>query len=391
MSEIKRLAIISTHPIQYYAPVFQLLHQRKDIAIKVFYTWGEQSEQKFDPGFNKKIEWDIPLLDGYPFEWAINTAKDPGSHHFTGIVNPHLIAQIKIWNPDALLVYGWAYQSHLQVLRYFKGKIPVFFRGDSTLLDRPLGIKSWLKKHFITWVYQHVDHAFYVGDQNRKYFLAHGLRPDQLHFAPHAVDNNRFAAVRSTEVDLLKKHLRLTSTDVLVVFAGKLETKKDPELLQRTFTDLKFPNVHLLFVGNGVLEEKLKADSLGLKNIHFLNFQNQTDMPVVYQACDLFILPSSGPGETWGLAVNEAMACGKAILVSDKVGCAADLVKPGINGAVFKAGNLDSLKEKLTQLIAHPEKLKQFGTASKTIIKDWDFDHLANALVHAVNTYAKER
>lgn len=388
---MKKLAIITTHPIQYYAPVFQLLHQREEIAIKVFYTWGEQSQQKYDPGFRKEIAWDLPLLEGYSYEWVLNTAKDAGSHHFNGIVNPELIRQIKDWQPDALLVYGWAYRSHLKAMRYFKGKVPIFFRGDSTLLDRTSGIKNRLKKRLITWVYRYVDRAFYVGDQNREYFLAHGLRPDQLIFAPHAVDNKRFSKAREAEVALLKKQLELTDSDLLVIFAGKLEPKKDPELLRRAFTDLKFPDVHLLFVGNGVLEKKLKADSQGLSNVHFLDFQNQTDMPVVYQAGDFFVLPSCGPGETWGLAVNEAMACGKAILVSDKVGCAADLVKAGINGAIFKAGNLDSLKEKLAELMAYPEKLTQLGASSKGIIKDWDFDHIANAIVHAVNTYAKER
>lgn len=388
---MKKLAIITTHTIQYYAPVFQLLHQGKDISIRVFYTWGEKSQHKYDPGFKKEIAWDIPLLDGYPYEWVINTAKDPGSHHFTGIVNPGLIKQMEEWKPDAVLVFGWAYQSHLKVLRHFKGKVPVFFRGDSTLIDRPSNIKNRLKKRLITWVYTHIDHAFYVGTHNREYFLKHGLQPHQLSFAPHAIENNRFAVDRKAEAILLRESLGLTGKDILVLFAGKLEHKKDPDLLLRAFSALNLPDAHLLFAGNGVLEEKLKAESLSWKNVHFLDFQNQTIMPVVYQACDLFVLPSCGPGETWGLAVNEAMACGKAILVSDKVGCAVDLVKPGINGEIFKASDLESLKNCLTGLIDQPEKLSLLGEASRTIIKDWNFDHIANAIVLAVNTYEKER
>lgn len=65
---MKRLAIITTHPIQYNAPLFKLLTQRNNITIKVFYTWGKSVlENKYDPGFKKNIEWDIPLLDGYGF------------------------------------------------------------------------------------------------------------------------------------------------------------------------------------------------------------------------------------------------------------------------------------------------------------------------------------
>src|SRR4051794_34919717 len=102
----KRLAIITTHPIQYYAPVFRLLAERKKIETMIFYTWGEQSQQKFDPGFNQTIQWDIPLLDGYPYTWVENISAEPGTHHYKGIVNPGLIQQVKDWKPDAVLIVG---------------------------------------------------------------------------------------------------------------------------------------------------------------------------------------------------------------------------------------------------------------------------------------------
>ena len=182
---MKRLAIITTHPIQYYAPVFQLLHKRGKLDIKVFYTWGEASAHKFDPGFNKTIKWDIPLLEGYPYEWVKNTSKEPGTHHFNGVINPDLIDQIKNWQPDALLIYGWGFQSHLKVLRYFKNKVPVYFRGDSTLLDEENGTRTILKTAFLKWVYRHVDHAFYPGTNTKAYFKKYGLKVNnQFKFCP---------------------------------------------------------------------------------------------------------------------------------------------------------------------------------------------------------------
>jgi len=159
---MSKLAIITTHPVQYYAPVFKLLHQRGKINIKVFYTWGIASVNKFDPGFNKTIEWDIPVLDGYPYEWVENNSKDPGTHHFNGIINPGLIGQVRAWQPDAVLFYGWGFSSHLKAIRYFKNKIPVLFRGDSTLFDEGKGIKALLRTVFLKWVYRHVDHAFFM-------------------------------------------------------------------------------------------------------------------------------------------------------------------------------------------------------------------------------------
>ncbi len=377
---MKKLAIITTHPIQYYAPVFKLLHQRQQMAIKVFYTWGENAVKKYDPGFNKEIEWDIPLLDGYPYEWVVNTSKNVGSHYFNGIMNPRLIDQINEWQPDALLVYGWGYRSHLKVLRHFKNKIPVFFRGDSTLLDYMPRSKSILRTALLKWVYRNVDHAFYVGLNNKAYFKKYGLKDEQLTFAPHAIDNDRFAGLRKTESDALRYKAGIPADAILVLFAGKLEEKKAPSLLLDAFLQLKQVNLHLLFVGNGQLEQQLKETAAGNANIHFMDFFNQSLMPVVYQACDLFCLPAKGPGETWGLAVNEAMACGKAILVSDKVGCAADLVSDNSNGYVFKAGDITDLILKLKKLTENKETLLRYGEQSLIVIRDWNFVNIAKAI-----------
>src|SRR5438067_5308801 len=122
---VKKLAIVSSHPIQYNAPFFKLLAERKKIEVKVFYTWSQAKEKVYDPGFGREREWDIPLLDGYEYEFVTNTSKNPGSHHFKGIKNPDLINKIEAWGATALLVFGWSFQSHLKCIRYFKNKIPV--------------------------------------------------------------------------------------------------------------------------------------------------------------------------------------------------------------------------------------------------------------------------
>ncbi len=380
---MKKLAIVTTHPIQYYAPVFKLLAERKVIQIKVFYTWGAQAQQKFDPGFGKTVNWDVPLLDGYDFEWLENTAKDPGSHHFNGIVNPDIIDRIKQYHPDAVLVFGWAYKSHLKVLRYFKGKIPVLFRGDSVLLSNNSMLKRVMRYALLRWIYQFVDHAFYVGSNNKNYFLRYGLTESQLSFAPHAIDNKRFETARYEEVQALKNRLGIAETDVVILFAGKLEAVKSPLLLVQAFVSLKTKGLHLLIAGDGPLEKQLKAIANNAENIHFLGFQNQTAMPVIYQACDVFCLPSVS--ETWGLAVNEAMACGKAILVSDKVGCAADLVQRNINGAIFTSGNGEELQNALEKLTGSKELLNKYGKQSKKIIESYNFENIALVIENKLN------
>jgi glycosyltransferase involved in cell wall biosynthesis len=146
------------------------------------------------------------------------------------------------------------------------------------------------------------------------------------------------------------------------------------------FLQLDLPNCHLLFVGNGVLEIRLKQKGGKNQHVHFMDFQNQLNMPVVYQACDIFCLPSKGPGETWGLAINEAMASGKTIIASDKTGCAADLIKDGYNGAIFTSRNIDELKEKIQHLIQNKELLHTYGKYSTEVIAAWNFTGIALAV-----------
>ncbi|WDZ99549.1 glycosyltransferase family 4 protein [Mucilaginibacter sp. SJ] len=382
---MKNLAIVITHPIQYYAPVFKLLYERQKINVMVFYTWGEGGTQKFDPGFGKTITWNLPLLEGYPYEWVKNISADPGSHHSKGIDNPDLISQINSWQPDVIMVYGWFYKSHLKILKYFKGRVPVIFRGDSTLLDDTGGIKSVLRSLFLKRIYRHIDYALYAGSNNMAYFKKCGLKETQLFFAPHAVDNDRFAEDRTNEALTLRKQLGVSDDEKLLLFAGKFEHKKNPLALLEAFIDITQPGTHLLFAGNGILETELKNKANRHKNVHFIGFQNQLYMPVVYQACDIFCLPSKGTGETWGLAVNEAMACGKAILISNKVGAGTDLVKNQKNGLVFNAGDNADLKSKLkTLLLYNKTALFTMGQHSKQIIEEWSFGKQVEAIEQLV-------
>jgi len=182
--------------------------------------------------------------------------------------------------------------------------------------------------------------------------------------------------VRKHETRFLRQEEGIKDDELLVLFAGKLEEKKDPALLLEAFMSQDKPGAHLLFVGNGPLEESLKLKAKENDRVHFIDFQNQSQMPAVYQACDLFCLPSKGPGETWGLAINEAMAAGKAILTSDKVGAAADLIKTGQNGAIFNAGDLKDLTCQLDKLVQQGKtELAKMGECSKELIKDRTFEN----------------
>ena len=91
----RRVAIITTHPIQYYAPWFRWIAANSSLEIKVFYLWDFGTTTQRDPGFAQEITWDVPLLDGYDYEFVPNVSPDPGTHHFFGLQNPELLRRLK--------------------------------------------------------------------------------------------------------------------------------------------------------------------------------------------------------------------------------------------------------------------------------------------------------
>jgi len=381
---MKKLAIITSHPIQYNAPLFRLLTERKKIAVKVYYTWGQTKDGLvYDPDFKKEFKWDIPLLDGYEREFVENISTKPGAANFKGIDNRDLIERIEQYNPDALLVYGWSFKSHLKLLRHFKGKKKIIFRGDSTLLDEADGfsLKKTARRIFLKWVYRHVDVALYTGEANRQYFLKHGLSAGQLNYAGHAVENERFFdrdGGYKEKAALWRKELQIPEDAILFLFAGKLEIKKNPFILIQAFKAIENNSIRLLIVGNGLLEQELKREAGNDQRILFLDFQNQQSMPVVYRLADVFVLPSKGPGETWGLSVNEAMACAKPVIVSDKCGCAADLVAE--NGFMFSAMNQGELETIIRYFAAHQTEISIMGKKSFSHIASYSFTNIAEAI-----------
>lgn len=369
-----RLAIVTTHPIQYNAPWFRMLAQQQGVEVKVFYTWeASQTIAKYDPGFGRVVEWDIPLLDGYEYTFVKNVSPDQGSHHFKGIDTPTLNKEIEQWRAEAVLVFGWAYKSHLACIRYFKGKIPVLFRGDSTLLDRTGGVKELLKKIFLKFVYRHIDYALYVGTNNKQYFLQHGVKESQLVYVPHAIENERFkdnTGNYTSRANEWKEELGINGC-FNIVFAGKLEPKKNPEYLLQLAAKLPDANLRFVYVGNGILEEKLKNIAKADNRILFVGFQNQQNMPLVYRLANVFVLPSKGPGETWGLAINEAMACGVPVIASDKTGGAIDLIKG--NGSIINPEDVDAGVQYINTLMSDEAFEQSQRKQSEELINNFSF------------------
>jgi len=390
-----KLAIIATHAIQYYAPLFRILSSNDSLDVRVFYTWSQTvSGERADSGFGRTIRWDVPLLDGYNYEFVANVAKRPGTDHFWGLRNPTLIAIVERWGADAIFVIGWNSWTHLNVMRHFKCKTPVFFRGDSTLLDRRPLLRATARRIVLRWVYRHIDIALAVGRNNYDYFVWCGVPRERIVFAPHSVDIERFSRADAGYRERAlawRRELAIGDDAVAIIFAGKLQRKKDPLLLLDAFIQRDF-GCHLVFIGDGELEGRLRAVAKGQQNIHFMPFQNQSLMPAVYRLGDVFVLPSCGPGETWGLALNEAMASGCAIIASTAVGSARDLVVQGVNGWVFEARSLPSLMRVLRGAVAlGRDGLRLMGEQGRRAVARWSTEEAGTRIGAAVLQLIRDR
>lgn len=367
-----RLAIVSTHPIQYYAPWFRYLASRADLQLRVFYLDDPSLRGAPDPEFGVDLKWDVPLLDGYDSIFVPNLSRQPGSSHYLGLHNPSLWSRIDGMKPHATLLMAYHYRSLLPPL--LKGRVrgPVFLRGDSHLLGRKASLRRWLADRVIRRAFSALDGALYTGALNREYFLFHGLAPSRLHFSPPAVDLDRFCPSDEvvSQAASWRRSLGIPEQDRVVLFAGKLIPKKRPLDLLRAFRQAALPDASLLFAGDGPLKPQLQEAAAGDSSIRFSPVQNQSAMPRTYAASDLMVLPSDSASETWGLAVNEAFAMGVPAVVSDRVGCGPDLVAGRDTGLVFPAGDVDALAEALRLGLEDPGQLARWGHNARELVSN---------------------
>ncbi|MEN9662529.1 MAG: hypothetical protein RL324_1478 [Verrucomicrobiota bacterium] len=351
-----RLAVVLSHPTQYYSPWFRWLAVRAGMNLRVFYLWDFGVTPTRDPRFQTTVQWDVDLLSGYESEFVPNRSTHPGAESFRGFDNPQLTGRLAAWRPDAVLLFGYAWLSHLKVIGWarFRG-IPIVFRGDSHLLGRPA--PGPLRRLLLGLLFRQFRAVATVGAANRRYFETFGVPAARIFFVPHAVDAALFdpspPAVRGAATEL-RTRLGLAPATRVLLFAGKFTPAKQPVELLAAFLELKPANTALVFLGDGPEKARLHdlARTAAPGCVHFLPFANQSEMPARYLLADIFVLPSRGIYETWGLAVNEAMHMGVPCLVSDRVGCQEDLVEDGRTGWVFRAEDPVHLREKLSAALA---------------------------------------
>lgn len=348
-----RIGFLLSHPIQYFTPIFRELAKHCDLTV--FYAHRQTAEQQARAGFGVAFDWDVDLLSGYHSRFLTNVARAPSTDAFFGCNTPEISAEIADGAFDGFVVPGWALLTYWQAVRACRrAHVPVFVRGDSQLVGRRGGAIRLAKSLAFRRVLRQFDGYLYVGQRNRAYLQHYGAPSDRLFFSPHCVDNESFRAAAA----VVRQRAGTSKSDPgrprRLLFVGKLIERKHPFDLLQAAAQVRVPGgqVEVAFAGAGELQDALtKAAAATGVRAHFHGFANQSELPAIYAAADVIVLPSDAQ-ETWGLVINEAMACGVPAVVSDVVGCGPDLVESGLTGEIFPLGNVAALARRIEAVLA---------------------------------------
>lgn len=373
---------INSHPIQYFAPLYEYLHQ-KGLSIEVWYCSDETIQGYKDRQFGTFVKWDVPLLAGYPYRFFTNRSFRPSIYGgFWGLFNPGLFRRMFLIPKSTIIVHGWGYSTLAlaMIIGWFRGH-RICLRGETPFnQESRKGAMLRLGKRIVLkgLLFRFVNRFLFIGTQNKLFYESMGVRPSRMNFTPYAVDNSRFqSAARQWSGNRIqfRANLELREDTRIFLFVGKFIEKKRPMDVVKAFMDLNDDNYALIMVGDGELRGEMEKAVSGsrTRNVFFPGFKNQTELAMYYAASDVFILPS-GMGETWGLVVNEAMNFDLALIVSDLSGCATDLVMHGQNGFTYESGNV----AQLTTCMRESSKLD--GSLGSIKLKEYSFDKIFQTL-----------
>jgi glycosyltransferase involved in cell wall biosynthesis len=382
-----KIGILTTHPIQYQVPWFRALSLREDIEITVFYCLLPDEKQQ-SIGFNTEFKWDIPLLDGYNFEVLENVSKNAGVYNFSGCDTPSIWSVVRDGRFDAFIVNGWVVKSCIQLLfacRFYG--VPCIVRGEANNLRR----RAWYKKLVHKFLLRQYSAYLYIGSGNKKFYENNGVNRDKMFYAPYCVENKRFAefvAGHSQNRVKWRRDWGIEDDRITFLFCGKFERKKRPLDILFAASEVRRRNpncmFHLLMVGSGDLYDD--ARRMATKEnlpITFCGFLNQSQIAQAYVSADVQVLPSDN-GETWGLVVNEGMACGLPAIVSDEVGCHPDLVSHGLTGSIFPMGDIEKLTEAMLRYIDDPARVRREGEEAYKRVSFYNYDVIVEGTLDAV-------
>ncbi|MBV9886577.1 MAG: glycosyltransferase family 4 protein [Acidobacteria bacterium] len=384
-----RVLTISSHPIQYGAPLFRLMAKHPKLDYQVAYCSLRGAESAgYDPEFGANIQWDVPLLDGY--KWTHIPNRGSGAEKFFAWRNTGLWNFIRQGNFDAVI-------SHIGYVRatfwiaYFAARsksIPFIFGTDASRIEPRDESKLKLAAKKVIWpaVFSLAGQVLTASSAGRDMMISLGFPPDRVSMTLDTVDNDWWLTqANAVNREEARHSLGFAPDEKIILFCAKLQPWKRPMDLLQAFASAAIPNAKLVFAGDGAqraeLEKEAAARNISNK-VQFLGFVNQSQLPKLYKSADLMVIPSRY--EPFGLVVNESMLCGCPVIASDRVGAVRDLITHGETGYVYPCDDISSLATLLQNALGDPTQLQSIRQNALRRIQTWTPQASAEALVQAV-------
>lgn len=369
---MKRLAIVASHVIQYQDPFFRLLAKEPDIDLTVIYCSPAGAATYRDEDMKTTLRWDIDLLQGYRHITLRNFGFGDG---YTRLINPGIVPAFARGRYDAVIfMLGWgSITALLGIAACRMTQTPFFLYGDSSFPPPETTLASKLRATFIRAVFRLATGFMTSGVLNAEYYRHYGGDAKTFFLLPWAVDNARFAEasrMTTSERDALRSRYGIAQERIVFLFSAKLVPRKDPLTLVRAYGLMQHrERAAVVFMGDGELRAAIERDAPD--GVHLIGFVNQADIPKHYAMCDVFVLPSLY--EPRGAVINEAMACGLPVIVTDRCGSIGDIVLEGENAFIYPAGDADALAREMDLLTSDDALRQRMARRSREIIATWDF------------------
>jgi glycosyltransferase involved in cell wall biosynthesis len=389
----RRITFVLTHPVQYMSPLFRYITaERPDIDLTVLYASTPMPSQQ-GVGFGRSFEWDISLTDGYAHRVIAPSADGRrfDAESFTGADVGPIDDAVAATRPDVVIVPGWHSRFYLRVIAECRRLgVPVLYRGDSNLVNGRRGLLRPMWAARTTGLLRLFDGYLSVGTRSREYLRRFGVPEPLIVDSPHAIDNDRFARASDDHARTAMRHnVGAADDDYVVLFAGKFVDIKRPADVCAAAARLAAPTL-VVMAGDGPMmaETRVAAEQLAVRT-KWCGFVNQADMPALLAAADCVAVPSQS--ESWGLIVNEALACGTPCVVSDRVGCAPDLIRDGVSGAMYPTGDPEALAAALTRV----REARRLGTiradSCRSAVQPYSFASAAEGMRRAADRVLARR
>jgi glycosyltransferase involved in cell wall biosynthesis len=385
-----RLLLVGAHFVQYASPVFRQIVRDGRIDLTVAYCSMHGAEEGVDPDFGVKVSWDTSVSEGYPWVCVPNRSPWPGLGRFFGFINPGLWPVIRDGKFDAIFISGYFYASAwIAILAAKWYGVPILFTTEAHSLRSWSAQSNWrlrLKKFYMRRILSLGKILLTMSSGSFQQLMALGFSENRIVLSPYTVDNDWWIEQSAmADREATRASWGIPARASVALFCAKLQPWKGPLDLLEAFARADAPDSFLVFAGDGPLRNDLERSAGKLKvadRVRFLGFMKQSQLPSVYRAADLLVLPSHY--EPFGLVVNEAMLCGCPVAVSDRVGAKFDLVRPGENGYVFPVGDVCALAAILKEVLQDREKRMRMGDAARRRMETWSPRDYVDAIVRGV-------